>query len=162
MFAACKKWGIQHCKTRQPADFAPSDYLTLSRNFLQWDRDTKYRDDALDIRLQTAFGWLTQRRAAVPLVIFGHCSCGCDRTGEFFGAYYMRYQGWNLTRALTYDEGVPLRHIVYAYQVAVQWYCGWLFASDPTRYHQLTDCRNCQAFRCAPPPHPPSPVRAGS
>ena len=35
-----------------------------------------------------------------PTVLYVHCSAGCDRTGEFIGAYAMRYLGYNVTTAM--------------------------------------------------------------
>ena len=35
-----------------------------------------------------------------PTVMYVHCSAGCDRTGEFIGAYAMRYLGYNVTTAM--------------------------------------------------------------
>ena len=70
VFAACAKWGIRRCRTRQPADFAPEDYATLARHFPEWDMATGHGDQ-LSTRLQTAYSWLTARKEAVPLVIVG-------------------------------------------------------------------------------------------
>jgi hypothetical protein len=30
-------------------------------------------------------------QTALPSVIFFHCDCGCDRTGQLAGSYFMRY-----------------------------------------------------------------------
>lgn len=46
-----------------------------------------------------------------------HCECGCDRTGEVGANFVIKYHGWNFTRAMTFNEAVPKRHILYVNQV---------------------------------------------
>jgi len=62
----------------------------------------------------------------LPAVIYGHCDCGCDRTGERFGSYYMKYlnMSWENTNELnTQIAGRPMGCENY---LAMQWYCLWL------------------------------------
>ena len=51
-------------------------------------------------------------------VLWGHSHCGCDRTGEFFGSYYMRYQNRTFTQAMALDYHVPDNYIKYQYQLS--------------------------------------------
>merc|ERR1712130_618491 len=102
----------------------------LASNFQQWNAD------ALDVRVQA----LRAQLDGSPRVVFFHCLCGCDRTGELFAAYGMRYLNMSLTEAIQENELVAERHMYYQFQVAAQWYCEYL------RVHGLyawDDCGNC-------------------
>jgi len=61
-----------------------------------------------------------------PVVIYGHCDCGCDRTGEIFGSYYMRWMGlgWEETNDLNTE--IADRPMGCKNYLAMQWYCLWL------------------------------------
>ena len=56
-----------------------------------------------------------------PTVLYVHDTCGCDRSGEFFAAYLMRYKQYSFLRAMQVNElSVAKRHIAYAHQTAAQ------------------------------------------
>ena len=85
--------------------------------------------------------------SGTPKIVYFHCECGCDRTGEFAAAYAMRYLNKTFTAAMKYDVTVPERNIGYGNQVAAQWYCEYLYYSG--QYASATnDCANCEPFRC--------------
>lgn len=61
----------------------------------------------------------------VPAVIYVHCDGGCDRTGEFMGAYWLRYKNPNWQDMYTNNQpcGNPPGCDNYR---ALQWYAFWL------------------------------------
>jgi len=61
-----------------------------------------------------------------PAVIFGHCDCGCDRTGETFGSYYMKWLNmtWEDTNKL--NAVIAERPMDCFNYLAMQWYCLYL------------------------------------
>jgi protein-tyrosine phosphatase len=56
----------------------------------------------LPARMQTLHSML-HTPAAQPHVVYAHCTAGCDRTGEFIGAYRMAFQGKNATGIVVSD-----------------------------------------------------------
>lgn len=141
---ACKALNLSACPSEQPADFAPADRALLARHYASWAEPA----DLLSRRLAAARAMLATR-ADRPVVLYGHCHCGCDRTGEFFAAWALRYGGRTFEEAMAEDEAIVRDvepHITYANQVAVQWYCLHLQATVPAA--RLGDCSACRAFRC--------------
>jgi hypothetical protein len=61
--------------------------------------------------------------AGKPLVVYVHCDAGCDRTGEFSGAYYMRWLGYNVTGAYALDTYCCGRAPDWWSTCAIAWYC---------------------------------------
>eukprot|EP01094_Clydonella_sp_ATCC50884_P019598 TRINITY_DN3873_c0_g1_i2.p1 TRINITY_DN3873_c0_g1~~TRINITY_DN3873_c0_g1_i2.p1 ORF type:complete len:252 (-),score=95.71 TRINITY_DN3873_c0_g1_i2:272-991(-) len=61
-----------------------------------------------------------------PVVMYAHCEAGTDRTGEFSGGYYMRFQNMSLAQAEATNEGISGRAPNHASQWATQWYCLYL------------------------------------
>ena len=53
--------------------------------------------------------------------IYVHCNCGCDRTGEVAGAYYMRYLNMTYGAALALDDNLIHRGMACANQRALQY-----------------------------------------
>ena len=47
----------------------------------------------------------------------------CDRTGEMFGAYALRYLGYSWEQISVYDQSVPGRNISCDYYLGMMWYC---------------------------------------
>jgi hypothetical protein len=99
----------------------------LARNLDQW------LNDRLGNRTETLRKWLEDpgpvvRGKKMPVVIYIHCVAGCDRTGEFSAAYYLRYmnKSWEEVNALNRSlcrHNRPFRCQNYR---AAQWYCLWL------------------------------------
>ncbi|GAM17158.1 hypothetical protein SAMD00019534_003330 [Acytostelium subglobosum LB1] len=62
----------------------------------------------------------------LPIALYIHCECGCDRTGEVFASYVMKYLGWDYKKAMEWDDQVAGRPILPNHQWSVQWYCLYL------------------------------------
>jgi len=61
-----------------------------------------------------------------PTVIYFHCECGCDRTGEIGASYAMKYRNYTYPQAIQWDEDIAGRIILPNHQFAVHWYCYYL------------------------------------
>ena len=66
---------------------------------------------------------LTNNKKDKPVVIYLHCSAGVDRTGEFSGAYYMKYLKWGYKKALTFDYAVEPRPINQSHENSMNFFC---------------------------------------
>jgi hypothetical protein len=78
--------------------------------------------DLLPTRLQ-AIHSLLETTPSLPLVILIHCEAGCDRTGEFSAAYYMKWLNMNVTAAWNLDVSDCGRDPEFMSKNAIQWYC---------------------------------------
>ncbi|EAL64567.1 hypothetical protein DDB_G0285459 [Dictyostelium discoideum AX4] len=67
---------------------------------------------------------LTERE--LPTVLYVHCECGCDRTGEVMASYVMKFKGWDLPKALEWDFAIAGRDINFSNRWSAQWYCLYL------------------------------------
>jgi hypothetical protein len=128
--------------SRQPRDFSAANKSALSSAFHVLDQDDTFA------RLKFVRTLLTTP-SDVPLVIFGHCECGCDRTGQFFGAYNMLYQEQAFTDVMLFTNGLEWGTQTYENQVALQWFCQKL-VFDGTYPHKY-DCDQCLDIPCTPP-----------
>ena len=100
----------------QPRDFSAADRRTMALGWMKWGNNYNLEGHVEGVRSR-----LRTPGRSVPTVIYVHDSCGCDRTGEFFAAYAMRYQGYGFLRAMQVNElSVAKRHIAYAHQTAAQ------------------------------------------
>lgn len=61
-----------------------------------------------------------------PLLIYIHCSCGCDRTGMFSAAWYMQYQGHSLSDSRNLGINIIGREMVINTLYGTEWYCYYL------------------------------------
>jgi len=62
-----------------------------------------------------------------PLVIYVHCECGIDRTGEIIGSYYMAYRSFpSFKAAWDLDNKIGGRQMLPWSVFALQWYCYYL------------------------------------
>jgi len=84
---------------------------------------------------------------AAPTVMFAHCNAGCDRTGEFIGAYAMTYMGYNVTTAM--GEGCRQcgRCPNYFASSAIGWWCLTLKAQGRTDIGNCLDFCGCKLFK---------------
>merc|ERR1711871_624261 len=77
--------------------------------------------------------------AGRPVFVFGHCECGCDRTGEFFGAYELEFQSRSfevvLTRNLKIVEMQRHRQMLHPNFQALLWYCWHLSYTGHKHLH---------------------------
>lgn len=60
------------------------------------------------------------------MVIYFHCECGCDRTGEIGGSYAMKYMNMTYAEAYHWDESIAGRWIIPNHNWAMEWYCEYL------------------------------------
>jgi len=58
--------------------------------------------------------------------IYIHCECGCDRTGQISGGYYMQFMGLSLHDAHALDTAIAGREIEQPQHNALNWYCFYL------------------------------------
>ena len=107
--------------------------LAPSREYLARNLDG-WLNDRLPSRVETLRRWLEgssshfRDQTNLPIVIYIHCVEGCDRTGEFSGAYYLRYlnKSWEEVNALNQSMCHHNRPFDCKNYRAVQWYCLWL------------------------------------
>jgi hypothetical protein len=121
-------WGMNGVglSVNDPA-LAPNRYY-LGQNLDKW------LNDRLNERVESLRGWLentapvAQGKTKVPIVVYIHCAVGCDRTGEFSGAYYLRYlnKSWEEVNKLNQSMCSHNRPFNCKNYRALQWYCVWL------------------------------------
>lgn len=103
--------------------------------------------DRLVERTSQLRAWLTDTTTrSIPTLIYFHCECGCDRTGELAAAYNMRYHNMSFTDAIDADVALIQRTIGYCNQVAVQYLCLSMVASH--QYPHPNDCDTCSRWAC--------------
>jgi hypothetical protein len=107
---------------------APGERPRLLASFDQW------LPDPLIWRVATLRRMLEPSQLSTPVVVYVHCSGGCDRTGEMIGGYRLRYMGWSW-RAM-WDEQPCERPLGCDNYRALQWYAHWL---NQTLGFSLTD-----------------------
>jgi hypothetical protein len=75
----------------------------------------------------------------LPVVLYGHCDCGCDRTGETMGAYYMKWlnYSWDFTNKLNTEFAE--RPMMCEEYLAMQYYCLYLNHAEGKRLDCLTN-----------------------
>jgi len=61
-----------------------------------------------------------------PVVIYFHCKCGCDRTGEVSASYTMKYLGMQYFNAIKLNDKIAGRPILPPNTWAITWYCYYL------------------------------------
>eukprot|EP01013_Petalomonas_cantuscygni_P027259 TRINITY_DN50070_c0_g1_i1.p1 TRINITY_DN50070_c0_g1~~TRINITY_DN50070_c0_g1_i1.p1 ORF type:complete len:264 (-),score=40.33 TRINITY_DN50070_c0_g1_i1:363-1154(-) len=141
--AGCLRYAEEPCLSVQPHDLSSHANHELGKHFESWGDLIDHSDKVINQMYS-----LLHTKSDTPLVIFGHCACGCDRTGQIFADYYMRFQNMSFTEAMTVDVHVPNRPIGYEHQVASQFYCLYLQNTRPAEFPKLTDCTNCKPFAC--------------
>jgi hypothetical protein len=102
------------------------------------------RMEEMNTLLTTDFG--------IPAILYGHCDCGCDRTGELFGSYYMRWMNmtWEETNELNTD--IATRPMSCNNYLAMQWYCLWLRDTQNYSHLNCDDNADCSAYDPCPSP----------
>jgi len=98
--------------------------------------------DHLPERLTALHAMLTNTTGP-PTVFYVHCNAGCDRTGEFIGAYAMSYLGYNITTAMGEAQRQCGRTPNFFATESLGWWC--LTLKDEGRT-DVGDCLN--AFGC--------------
>jgi hypothetical protein len=86
-----------------------------------------------------------ENTSGLPKVIYAHCNAGCDRTGEFIGAYALSHLGYNITTA--YGEACKQcgRCPNYYGTNAIAWWCLTLEAQGKSVGNCL-DFAGCKVF----------------
>lgn len=80
-------------------------------------------------------------------VIYGHCDCGCDRTGQTFGSYALRFLNYTWDQANKWDMQVAGRPIQCPNWLTMQWYCLYLQQVVAGQYSTL---RCDDIYPCTP------------
>jgi hypothetical protein len=96
-----------------------------AKNLSQWQRD-----DLPDYI--PSFYKLLYTPRSQPTVIYFHCECGCDRTGEIGGSYAMKYLNKNYKDATSWNDAIAGRPILPNHQYAMHWYCYYLAIVEGT------------------------------
>jgi len=75
----------------------------------------------------------------LPVVLYGHCDCGCDRTGETMGAYYMKWLGYSWDQTNRLNTEFAERPMMCEEYLAMQYYCLYLNHSEGRKLNCLTN-----------------------
>jgi len=103
-----------------PYEFDNTSYVQeRALTFAQWSRDN------LPAFVEKIRG-VQEQSYPTPVVSYIHCECGCDRTGEVSGSYYMAYMNMSLHDAHALDEKIAGREILPNNHNALDWYCFYL------------------------------------
>mmetsp|Transcript_95479 Transcript_95479/g.307815 ORF Transcript_95479/g.307815 Transcript_95479/m.307815 type:complete len:234 (+) Transcript_95479:92-793(+) len=134
---ACREYDVAECpSTMQPGNMTAENVHTLAKAFPKWDVDhLAERVEILHSRLHEDLDGLDLAR-----VIFFHCSCGCDRTGELAAAYSMRYLNQTFTEMYVENAKVAGRNTV-----------GWVAPAarcTPTRWPHSGIASTCERRAC--------------
>lgn len=126
-FGRIQVWGMNGIGLHINDPRLAANRLYLARNLDSW------LNDRLARRVEILRGWLegpafVNGNTKLPVVIYMHCAAGCDRTGEFSGAYYLRYlhKSWEEVNAINRSMCKHNRPFGCKNYRAVQWYCLWL------------------------------------
>jgi len=93
------------------------DYLTST--YAQWAPDMLMtRAKNLKVMLNSP--------APVPIVYYLHCDCGCDRTGEVIGAYYMTQMNMSWAQVVALNTKIAGRSQCCPMYLGMQWFCLYL------------------------------------
>eukprot|EP01113_Clastostelium_recurvatum_P020432 TRINITY_DN2422_c0_g1_i1.p1 TRINITY_DN2422_c0_g1~~TRINITY_DN2422_c0_g1_i1.p1 ORF type:complete len:248 (-),score=55.75 TRINITY_DN2422_c0_g1_i1:89-787(-) len=103
------------------ANTAPYSYSTAvikerAINISQWMKDD------LPTRMVT-IRKLLETPVDPPLVIYMHCECGCDRTGEMSISYYMQFMNMTLAQAHKINTDIIGREMETDEKYGMEWYC---------------------------------------
>ncbi|EGG24442.1 hypothetical protein DFA_06592 [Cavenderia fasciculata] len=85
-----------------------------------------WQKDDLPSRMELYRDILYDTSRDESIVLYIHCECGCDRTGEVFASYVIKYLGFSFSDAMQWDYSVAGRRILPNHQWATQWYCLYL------------------------------------
>jgi len=97
--------------------------IERAKNLSSWQHDN------LPVYIPSLYQLLYTKRAQ-PTVIYFHCECGCDRTGEIGGSYAMKYLGRNYKQTTAWNDIIARRPILPNHQFAIHWYCLYLALAE--------------------------------
>jgi hypothetical protein len=104
--------------------------------------------DKLVSRVETLRTMLTSQNSPIPLVIFFHCDCGCDRTGQLAGAYAMRFHNASWDQVVATNRQVAGRPQLCPTHHQMQWYC--VYANSVLNISSTGNCLKTHV--CTPVP----------
>lgn len=106
-----------------------------------WSQASQWLEDHIVQRVEQLKQMLTTiADDGVTTIIYGHCDCGCDRTGQMFGAYYMRWLGMSWEQMNALNGRIAGRPYGCEHYRMLQFYCLYLneqFNSNLNCQHQL-------------------------
>eukprot|EP00762_Andalucia_godoyi_P005056 ANDGO_03935.mRNA.1 hypothetical protein DDB_G0285459 len=124
-------WGLHGVSSAQcPWEYTEDVRLQLASTFPRWDKDALVPNTAF---LHTM---LTENKK--PVVAYGHCEEGIDRTGEMMAAYQMRFLNLSFPESMKIADAVGGRPIHIENRCAAQWFCYYL----QTAGYDGLDCLN--------------------
>jgi hypothetical protein len=95
--------------------------MWLSKHFDMWD------SDQLSVRIGMLHSYL-RTNYSIPTMIYIHCDCGCDRTGQVSGAYVLKYLGWTWKDTVAYNNAVePVPYVPPCMQCPNYWALTWFW-----------------------------------
>ena len=90
---------------------------------------------------------LLEHSTVPPTVIYLHCDCGCDRTGEVMGSYAMQYLGKSWSDTCKWNNAIAGRPQICPNQHAMQ--VGLSLASLPLFPHDQHEQWYCLYLKMA-------------
>jgi len=96
-----------------------TDLINKAKTFDKWSADK------LPAFVEELHAAITNRTSTPNVVLF-HCMCGCDRTGEVAGSYYMQYQGLSLHDAHAKCKAIAGGELDKPNYQAMYWQCFYL------------------------------------
>ena len=136
--------GISHWETR-PNNGSVVQWLTTGSIVQpQHSHERATRVESGDWAMRGHADYLAPRLAATrqylmnvadrPTVLYVHCQAGCDRTGQFIGAYAMTYLGYNTSTMY----GEACRQCGYTSRDSFSWQCPNYFSTAALGWWCLT------------------------
>lgn len=113
--------------------FLSDDIHWLATTYTTWSTDNLW------IRVPALRSYLT-RKTSPPTVIYLHCDCGCDRTGELMGSYAMQYQGKTWDQVCEWNNQIAGRPQMCPNVHSMQWYC--LYLNQVLGFKSTGNCLN--------------------
>lgn len=108
-----------HGEKSNPSFYFGRMLKNKARSFADWSVDS------LPAFVETIRLLLTTE-SPIPIIIYFHCECGCDRTGAVSGAYYMQYMNYTFQQAHTLNKQIAGREMLTHQRYSFFWYCYYL------------------------------------
>jgi hypothetical protein len=132
-------WHMLGTKSHPAASVFTSSLPWLASTYAEWG------SDRLVERVEQLRAMLVTPQQ-LPQVIYFHCDCGCDRTGQLAGSYMMRYHGSSWDAVVAHNWAVAGRPQTCPTHRQMQWYCVYL-----NRFLGFNSTGNClKEHLCTP------------
>jgi len=131
-----------------PPNLYPEDVRRQMANSTVWEIDK------IPERVVAVNNMLKQGRPDKPLVIFVHCTAGCDRTGEFIGSYRIQFQKSQTVPMFNANCAECGRCPNYWASTALEWYCYYFQYRYSVSIGDCMDFADCQMFGDCKSKHP--------